>query len=43
MKEIRCVHKCKDFRDYEFLSYFLGIMSILEFCDFVIFLVVVIL
>ena len=38
MREIWCVQRCKDLRDWEFIRYFLGIVGILRFCDFVIFL-----
>ena len=37
MREIRCVHRFKGFRDCEFVRYFLNNVSILGFCDFVIF------
>ena len=37
MREIRCVHKYKGFRDCEFVRYFLDNVGILGFCDFVIF------
>ena len=42
-KTIWCVQSCTSLRDLEFNEYCLGTVGILGFCDFVIFLVVMIL